>query len=369
MRILNAYVARLLVTTVLLGVAVLTFVMAAGHIFRVFDWLSRGGSLAVLGRFLLLSLPDMMRFTLPLSMLVATVLVFSHLAADNEITAMKACGISLWQVIAPGLLLSVGLSALSFWFTTTLAPRCRYAAEQLMWEQAAISPAVLLGDSDNFIELEGMNIRVDHRQGDTLYGIHILVQDKERRLQQTITARQGRLRAAPANRSFELVLQDATFGKLDTGDAKNGEPGMPQRYAARETTIPLSGDGGMGLRKLVRKPRHMDLGMLFAAIYVESQAGGNVTPLQVELHMRMSMSLSPIAFLLVGIPFATRGRRSETSVGLLISLLLALGFYAFITISSSLRNSGNLHPELLMWLPNVVYQVGGLWALAVIGRH
>lgn len=369
MRILNAYVARLLVTTVLLAIGVLTFVMAAGHIFRVFDWLSRGGSLGVLGRFLLLSLPDMMRFTLPLSMLVATVLVFSHLAADNEITAMKACGISLWQVIAPGLLLSVGLSALSFWFTTTLAPRCRYAAEQLMWEQAAISPAALLADSDNFIELEGLNIRVDRRQGDLLYGIHILVQDKEKRLQQTITARQGRLRADPPRRSFDLVLQDATFGELGAAAPKKGETNMPQRYAARETTFPLSSDGGTGLRKLVRKPRHMDLGMLFARIYLESQAGGNVTPLQYELHMRMAMSLSPIAFLLVGIPCATRGRRSETSVGLLISLLLALGFYAFMVISSSLRSSAHLHPELLMWLPNVVYQVGGLWALAVIGRH
>ena len=334
MRILNAYVARLLVTTVLLAIGVLTFVMAAGHVFRVFDWLSRGGSLVVLGRFLLLSLPDMMRFTLPLSMLVATVLVFSHLAADNELTAMKACGISLWQVIAPGLLLSVGLSALSFWFTTTLAPRCRYAAEQLLWEQAAISPAALLADSDNFVELEGLNIRVDHREGEILYGIHILVQDREKRLQQTITARQGRVRADPARRSFDLVLQDATFGQLDPGVPEKGESSMPQRYAARETTLPLSSDGGMGLRKLARKPRHMDLGMLFARIYLESQAGGNVTPLQVELHMRMSMSLSPIAFLLVGIPFATRGRRSETSVGLLISLLLALGFYAFIVISS-----------------------------------
>ena len=369
MRILNAYVARLLVTTLLMSIGVLTFVMAAGHIFRVFDWLSRGGSLQVLGRFLLLSLPDMMRFTLPLSMLVATVLVFSHLAADNEITAMKACGISLWQVIAPGLLLSVGLSALSFWFTTTLAPRCRYAAEQLLWEQAAVSPAALLAGSDNFIELEGLNIRVDRREGETLYGIHILVQDKEQRLQQTITARQGRVRADPTNRSFDLVLQDATFGQLGEAAPSKGQASLPQRYAAAETTLPLSTERGTGLRRLVRKPRHMDLGMLFARIYLESQAGGNVTPLQVELHMRMSMSLSPIAFLLVGIPFATRGRRSETSVGLLLALLLALGLYAFITMSSSLRSTTSLHPELLMWLPNVVYQVGGLWALAVISRH
>jgi lipopolysaccharide export system permease protein len=371
MRILNAYVARLLVTTVLLAILVLTFVMAAGHIVRVFDWLSRGGSLAVLGRFLLLSVPDMMRFTLPLAMLVATVLVFSHLAADNEITAMKACGVSLWQVIAPGLLLSVGLSALSFWFTTTLAPRCRYAAEQLLWEQAAISPMALLADSENFIELEGLNIRVERREGDTLYGIHILVQDRDRRLQQTITARQGRLQPDPTNRSFDLVLHDFTFGQLEDGTPDKGGPTMPPRSSGRETTLTLSNDEGTGMRRLSRKPRHMDLGMLFARIYLDSQAGAtdNVSRLQYELHSRMSMALSPIAFFLIGIPFATRGRRSETSVGLLIALLLALGFYAFMTVSSGLKNSPGAHPEMLVWLPNVIYQVGGLWALAVINRH
>jgi len=369
MKILNAYVTRLLVTTVLMGAGVLTFVMAAGHIFRVFEWLARGGSFSVLGRFLLLRLPDMMRFTLPLAMLCATVLVFSHLAADNEITAMKACGVSLWQVIAPGLLISVVLSALCFWFATTLGPRCQYLADQLMWEQAAISPTVLLEDSGSFIELEGLNIRVDRRDGETLHGIHILVQNKEQRLQQTITARQGHLRADPTNRSFELVLQDATFGQLDTAPPAAGAPTTPGRFATREITLPLSGDDGTGVRRLARKPKYMDMGMLFGRIYLDSEAGVNVTPLLVELHTRMSMSLSPIAFLLIGIPFAVRGRRSETSVGLLMALLLALGFYAFMLASRNFRSTANAHPAVLIWLPNIVYQLGGLWALAVTGRH
>ena len=369
MKILNAYVAKLLVTTVLLALGVLTFVMAAGELFRAFEWLSRGGSLAVMGKFLLLTLPDMMRFTLPLSMLCATVLVFSQLSADNEITAMKSCGVSLWQVIAPGLLLSVLLSSVCFWFSTTLSPHCRYAADQLMWEQAAISPAVLLADSDNFIELEGLNIRVDRREGEILHGIHILKEDKEQRLQETITARQGRLRLDPATRLFELVLQDATFGELEPQTKTGKSAGGPKRFATQEITLPLSQDGNAGLRRLARRPRHMDLGMLFARIYLESEAGGKVTPLLVELHTRMSMALSPIAFLLIGIPFAVRGRRAETSVGLLLSLLLALGFYAFILVTRSLKSDAGMHPEVLVWLPNLIYQVGGLWALVVIGRH
>jgi lipopolysaccharide export system permease protein len=369
MKILNAYVARMLATTVLLALGVLTFVMAAGHIFRVFEWLARGGSPAVLGRFLLLRLPDMMRFTLPLAMLVGVVLVFSHMAADNELTAMKACGLSLWQVIAPGVLLSVLLSALCFWFATSVGPRCQFAADQLMWEQAAVSPLVLFEDSGGFIELEGMNIRVDRRDGETLYGIHVLRENREQKLQESITARQGYLRADPGNRSFSLVLQDFTVGRLDTDPAAEPKSGVPDRYAGQEIALPLSGSGDEGVRKLSRKPKYMDLRTLLGRICLDQENGQDTTPLLVELHTRMSMSLSPIAFLLVGIPFAVRSRRSETSVGLLLALLLALGFYVFLLVSRSLKNDMEAHPQVLIWLPNLIYQVGGLWALVLLGRR
>jgi lipopolysaccharide export LptBFGC system permease protein LptF len=131
----------------------------------------------------------------------------------------------------------------------------------------------------------------------------------------------------------------------------------------------LSSDGGKGLRKLARKAKYMDLGMLLGRICLTQENGENATPLLVELHTRMSMSLSPIAFLLVGIPFAVRGRRSETSVGLLMALLLALGFYAFLLVSRSLKHDASAHPQVLIWLPNLLYQAGGLWALAFLGRH
>ncbi len=369
MKILNAYVARLLLTTVMLALGVLTFVMAVGHIFRVFDWLSRGGSPAVLGRFLLLRLPDMMRFTLPLAMLVAAVLVFSHLAADQELTAMKACGVSLWQALAPGLLLSVVISALCFWCAVSLAPRCEYAADQLLWDQAGINPLALLEDSGGFIELEGMNVRVDHREGDSLHGIHILVQDRDQHLQQTITAREGRLRFDPSSRSYVFDLQDVTLGRLYTGPDPERQPGLPDRVAAESLVVPLSGGDGSEARKLARKAKYMDLGMLLGRIGLDQENGHDTTPLLVELHTRMSLSLSPIAFLLVGVPLAVRGRRSETSVGLFIALVLALGFYAFLMAARNLRNDAAAHPQVLIWMPNLLYQAGGLWALAVLGRH
>lgn len=372
MRILNTYIARELVITVLLAIGVLTFVMTAGHIIRVFDWLSRGGSPGLLGHFLLLRLPGILCFTLPLSLLCATVLVFSHLSADNEVTAMKACGISLWQIISPALLLSVLMSAICFWLSTTVAPRCLYAADGLLWKGASVSPAMLLEGSENFIELSNMDIRVERHDQDRLYGVHILILDKDGRLRRTITAREGQLEPDPDSGDFRLVLTDATFGTVNLDrrpDNAADDEETPERLAMERIVLPLKLMSGGKVKRLYRKLKHMDLRMLLGRIFLETEVGGNITPLLVELHTRMSMSLSPIAFLLLGIPFAIRGRRSETSVGLLVSLLLALGFYAFMLLTRTLRNQPQLHPEVLVWIPNVLYQIGGLVALAIVGKH
>ncbi len=83
----------------------------------------------------------------------------------------------------------------------------------------------------------------------------------------------------------------------------------------------------------------------------------------------MSLAFSPIGFLLLGIPFGIRTKRSETSVGLVFSLLLALVFYVFLALAESLEDQSHYHPEVLVWLPNIFYQLGGLAALHYIMKR
>ena len=81
------------------------------------------------------------------------------------------------------------------------------------------------------------------------------------------------------------------------------------------------------------------------------------------------MSLSPIGFLLMGIPFGIRTRRSETVAGVVVSLVLSLVFYVFVALAESLDKQASLHPEIIIWIPIVLYQVGGLFALHKIASR
>jgi len=113
----------------------------------------------------------------------------------------------------------------------------------------------------------------------------------------------------------------------------------------------------------------MNLKMLFGDMGLTESAGESITRHLVEFHYRLVLSMSPFAFLVLGIPFGIRNKRSETSAGLLICVVLALIFYAFLLLADSIEKYDHLHPELVLWIPNILYQVGGLLAIRRIGSH
>ena len=366
MKTLNAYIARSLLLTTLIGIGILTFVMLSANLIKIFELLSRGVATSVLLRFVLYLLPDMLTFTIPLALLCSAVLVFSRLAANNEITAMRASGISLWQTVSPALLMSIVLSGICLWLHAKAGPECRYLASQLKRTEAVKNPMALI-EPGRFVELPGYVICVGKRQGNNLSDIHVCVLGKDGKLSQDITANRGTVSINQDERILELALEEATIASVDlSGKPEQSDLG---RFASKTFSFPLNYGEELDKRPLTRKLKYMDISMIFGRIYIDNARGINTTPHYVELHQRLSLALSPFAFLLIGIPFGVRSRRSETSVGLLLCLILALGFYVFLMLADGLKYQSGLHPEFLVWLPNILYQAGGLWALVAIAKR
>ena len=94
-------------------------------------------------------------------------------------------------------------------------------------------------------------------------------------------------------------------------------------------------------------------------IRLTKQMNKDSTELEVELNQRIAFALSPIAFLLLGLPLAIRTSRRETSVGLFLSVILAGAFFLSIILCESLSSRPYLFPQYLLWLPNIVFQVLG----------
>ena len=103
----------------------------------------------------------------------------------------------------------------------------------------------------------------------------------------------------------------------------------------------------------------MKLGDLMGLIRQMKERNKNTTSLEVELNQRIAFALSPIAFLLLGLPLAIRTSRRETSVGLFLSVILAGAFFLLIILCESFDSYPKLYPQYLLWLPNILFQC--LW--------
>lgn len=365
MRIVNAYIARKLVLTTLAAVGVLTFVLLSGNLIRVFDLLARGVSGATLGWLFLYLIPVALKFTIPFSLLCSSILVFSRLSADNELAAMRASGISLWQIITPALLLSVLFCALTYNLQMDYAPRCRYNLDSLKEVEGAKNPLALI-EPGRFVEMPGYVIYVDRKDGERLHNLHVFALGKDGNVIQDITARSGTLTVDENRQLLELVLQDATIVAVAPGESGGTKL---QRVSGKVMTFPLDYGDRLNRRNIHQRIKHLDSQAIFGMIHVYSERGIDASPLYVELHRRMSLALSPLAFVLIGIPFGVRTRRAEPAVGLVIALVLAAFFFAFLILADNLKYNAGYHAEFLVWMPNVLYQIAGLVALWRLGKH
>jgi lipopolysaccharide export system permease protein len=88
-----------------------------------------------------------------------------------------------------------------------------------------------------------------------------------------------------------------------------------------------------------------------------------------EMSKRFSFSLASFAFALIGVPLAITAHRKETSVGFLLSLAIAVTYFFFIIIANGVRENPAWHPELLMWVPNILCLGFGGWLFARMSRR
>lgn len=332
--------------------------MLSGHFAQLFELLSRGVSPLMLCKFIMYQLPNMLRFSVPLSILITTVLVFSRLSADNEIVAMKAIGISIWQIITPSLVLSAIAAGLSLWVSLFVAPGWRYKAEQLRWSAVAETPLALL-NAGTFTEIiPHCSIRIGSRNGDELQDIHIQMQDSDDKNKQDIFAKSGKIIVNTEEEVIEIALKEANITSYRLDEKPSSE--NVRFLSASSITLPINIVSSGARSKITRKVKYMDLRMLCAKIATDKAAGEDITRALVEIHSNLALAISPFSFFLLGLPFGIRSKRSELSIGLLICLILALVFYAFIMLADTLKDISSIHPQYIIWVPNLIYQAVGI---------
>ena len=236
MNILQKYIARSYVSAFLLGMLVLTFVLSIGLLVKATQLVIKGLDPGLILNFLAVSIPESFSFTIPLAVLVSALLVFGRLSSDGEMSAMKACGVNLWNAVFPIVVFGIFLAAASVFVNSVVAPR-GYLARHLIASSAKGSSAIRLLEPGRFIEeFPNMTFWFARRDGDILH--NVLIYDKSRpgvtreiRAQKAIVTVEGS--------DISLDMYDARidpFSETEPGAAVVGQMFYTIRDAISEST-------------------------------------------------------------------------------------------------------------------------------------
>ena len=254
MRILPFYILRSHLVPFLLGFGVVTFVFEMDVLFDYLDLVINRGvpALAVLQLFGL-SLGFVIALSVPCAVLIATLMTFGRLSQDNEITALRASGIHLFQaaVLPPLLAASVLAGGLTL-FNNYVYPDANHAFASLLVDIGRMRPTVKLQEGVFITDFPGYNLLVqsvngltNEMRGVTIYQLHAGGPPT------TILAKKGFLTYTPDGRTAVLELEDGEIHEIPAG-----ETGVNRyhRLQFRKHTINIQGAGGL-LERTVRSAR------------------------------------------------------------------------------------------------------------------
>src|SRR5918999_1189540 len=179
-RLLNRYLLRQLLAPFCFALAALTGFMLISQVAKKFGALvGKGLPWSVITEVFVLSLPFIIAMTLPMAVLLAVLYAFSHLAADNEVTAMRANGISVYQILAPVLLWGVCMSAFNLAFVDQLLPRSNARLRALLIDIGRKKPTFELREqvinevppSQYFLRASRIDAATGKLRGVTIYDV------------------------------------------------------------------------------------------------------------------------------------------------------------------------------------------------------
>ncbi len=365
---LSKYLIKDFLTTFFVAMLLVTFAFSVGAIYKAIDIMARGLPVSTVGRFFIYNLPYSVAYTIPISALFSTLLLFGRLSSDSEVSAMRSGGLSLWQIASPVLLVSFMLMGVCMYNNFVVYPKTTYANRQLIKSMGVEDPIKLLEEGRFIRDFPGYMIYVGKKNRNRVRDLIVYEVDKNTgKVTGTIRADSGIL---TANNEEALLKIDLFDVRIEIPDPKSPDDASKTRYlSAQKYPIRLDFNELTGKKKIAKKRKNMTLPEIVWRIrhpekeYPMLDQGDRERQHAqdlIELNQRICLSIAPFMFVLIAVPLGIKSHRRESSTGMLLSLGVVFVYYLFIILSDTFEDMPNLYPWLFPWIPMVSGQIAGI---------
>ena len=319
------------------------------------DFLDKQATAGIIASYYFYFLPEIIKLTIPVAMLLSALFTTGRLSTFNELTAMKSSGMSLYRFMAPLLLFAFLVSGVSIYFNGWIVP---YANKKKFEIGRAYFQKNIQYVARNNIFIQDSPTRIlsiglfeDSRGVAQQVSIQDFDPNNPTRLIGRYDA--AEMRWDPQSNTWTLLN-----GTERSFRAEREE--MRQFTSVHIGTLNFSPED---IRKKQQKPEEMDYHELQQFIESQKRAGHDVARWLIEHYQKIAFPMASVIVVLFGVPISSIKRRSGLGVQFAIGLLVCFLYIVFLKTSQAFGYNGDLDPLLTAWLANIIFLAAGIYNL------
>jgi lipopolysaccharide export system permease protein len=360
-KIINRYILREISYPFFMIVFVLTFVLLMGKILQLMDlMINKGVSFIDISKIFLLLTPSFLILTIPISLLISILIGLGRLSGDNEITILKASGISLYKLIAPVAFATFIAFILTAVMSIFFVPHSQYATKNLLFAIAKKKASVGIKEkvfNDDFkdILLYADNIPV---HGNYMEGV-IISDARTIKEPSTIIAKRAYLVSDPKMMTVTLRLENGSTHIVDI-KLKNYRK---MDFSVYDINLDLESSLAEEKKVIIKKTSEMTIWEIAENLKKAGLEEKFFRELSIELNKTIATPIACIVFGILGIPLGIRSHRAVKSRGFSVGIFTVFIYYIIRLGGEALAETGRLSPFIGTWAPNIIFCAAGIYLL------
>lgn len=306
-----------------------------------------GVSLEAVGKYIPMSLVELVPFLLPMAFLLSVVATFGRMAADRELVAINMAGFHPLRLLAPGLAIGLVLSGVTYYLTAEFSPRMKYERRAYLAEMKE-DVLELFGSGGNEFNGDQFSLRWDSYDEPTRTFDRVLISTRsEDGDDVTVQADSARILPDPGFLTFQLEHAETVFGKM--------------RVSVEQPTIRVPLEAKSRLSR--EKAKYQPSSELEARLAEGGLDEKREREYRYEVHARRAVAAIYLLFVLLGVPTGIALKSGTQLAALCVAVGYALVYYLVaIRLGKGLSSAGTLPPAAAAWATNGLFALVGLVA-------
>jgi len=365
MRILTRYILKEVLSHALIGVVVFTFVLFTRDLGRILDLVARASApLPSVAEIFFFTVPVALTYTIPMGVLVGILIGLSRLAADSEITAMRASGIGVWSFLRVVSIFVLGAWLLALTNGVLVAPRSQAALGRL---QNKLKSSQASFEVQSNVFYEGfphlvLYVQDVHTRPGAAEWKGVFLADVTDPVSPKITLAQKGILISEGPQTLHLHLSNGS-----THETITGSPDHYQISTFAETDIPILLPAASSIQSQAAPVSELAT----TELWRQAKSADPATQRWdlIELHRRFSLSTACVVLALVGIPLGLSSKKGGKSGGFVLTILLVFAYYSLSLVGVSLAKQDRISPAMGVWMADIVFFLTGMLLLWRVERR